>query len=162
MLGAVGALIPEGLSMAGVELGEPVWWKVRRNNRIFRSQLLTAVMNCLFASCAPFTDASTNSLALNSQVGAAKLNSDLTLNWGGIEGFRIAGKQGIGIIAACQVNNCFGLRFAWRHILCSKACPAAAAALELHLYSFLQSVGSFCPATNDTFYTITGCADGRP
>lgn len=30
MLGAVGALIPEGLSMAGVELGEPVWWKVRR------------------------------------------------------------------------------------------------------------------------------------
>jgi hypothetical protein len=29
MLGAVGALIPEGLSMAGVELGEPVWWKVR-------------------------------------------------------------------------------------------------------------------------------------
>lgn len=62
MLGAVGALIPEGLSMAGVELGEPVWWKV----------------------------------------GAAKLQSDLTLNWGGIEGFRIAGKQGIGIIAACQ------------------------------------------------------------
>lgn len=36
------------------------------------------------------------------QVGAAKLRSDLTLNWGGIEGFRIAGKQGIGIIAACQ------------------------------------------------------------
>jgi hypothetical protein len=36
-------------------------------------------------------------------VGAAKLSSDLTLNWGGIEGFRIAGKQGIGIIAACQV-----------------------------------------------------------
>lgn len=28
MLGAIGALIPEGLSMAGVELGEPVWWKV--------------------------------------------------------------------------------------------------------------------------------------
>lgn len=38
------------------------------------------------------------------QVGAAKLQSDLTLNWGGIEGFRIAGKQGIGIIAACQVS----------------------------------------------------------
>lgn len=35
-------------------------------------------------------------------MGAAKLQSDLTLNWGGIEGFRIAGKQGIGIIAACQ------------------------------------------------------------
>ncbi len=30
MLGAVGALIPEALSMGGVELGEPVWWKVRR------------------------------------------------------------------------------------------------------------------------------------
>jgi hypothetical protein len=28
MLGAVGALVPEALSMAGVELGEPVWWKV--------------------------------------------------------------------------------------------------------------------------------------
>lgn len=39
------------------------------------------------------------------QVGAAKLSSDLTLNWGGIEGFRIAGKQGIGIIAACQVRG---------------------------------------------------------
>ncbi|GBF91914.1 chlorophyll a,b-binding protein [Raphidocelis subcapitata] len=62
MLGAVGALVPEALSISGVELGEPVWWKV----------------------------------------GAAKLSSDLTLNWGGIEGFRIAGKQGIGIIAACQ------------------------------------------------------------
>ena len=63
MLAAVGCLIPEALSMRGVELGEPVWWKV----------------------------------------GAAKLQGDLTLNWGGIEGFRVAGKQGIGIIAACQV-----------------------------------------------------------
>lgn len=45
MLAAVGCLIPEGLSMSGVELGEPVWWKV----------------------------------------GAAKLQGDLTLNWGGIE-----------------------------------------------------------------------------
>eukprot|EP00775_Hariotina_reticulata_P007526 gene7526-7736_t len=62
MLAAVGCLIPEVLSLNGVELGEPVWWKV----------------------------------------GAAKLQGDLTLNWGGIEGFRIAGKQGIGIIAACQ------------------------------------------------------------
>lgn len=63
MLAAVGCPIPELLSLSGVELGEPVWWKV----------------------------------------GAAKLQGDLTLNWGGIEGFRIAGKQGIGIIAACQV-----------------------------------------------------------
>eukprot|EP00879_Flechtneria_rotunda_P004588 GHRR01004843.1.p1 GENE.GHRR01004843.1~~GHRR01004843.1.p1 ORF type:complete len:406 (+),score=130.55 GHRR01004843.1:259-1476(+) len=62
MLAAVGCLIPEVLSLQGVQLGEPVWWKV----------------------------------------GAAKLQGDLTLNWGGIEGFRIAGKQGIGIIAACQ------------------------------------------------------------
>ena len=38
-----------------------------------------------------------------SQVGAAKLNDDLTLNWGGIQGLRIAGKQGIGIIVACQL-----------------------------------------------------------
>lgn len=45
MLAAVGCLIPEALSMSGVELGEPVWWKV----------------------------------------GAAKLQGDLTLNWGGIE-----------------------------------------------------------------------------
>lgn len=45
MLGAVGCLIPEALSLSGVELGEPVWWKV----------------------------------------GAAKLQGDLTLNWGGIE-----------------------------------------------------------------------------
>ena len=71
MLGAVGALVPEALSLGGVELGEPVWWRV----------------------------------------GAAKLNSDLTLNWGGIEGFRIAGKQGIGIIAACQVCGVVCLLF---------------------------------------------------
>jgi light-harvesting complex II chlorophyll a/b binding protein 7 len=45
MLAAVGCLIPEALSLSGVELGEPVWWKV----------------------------------------GAAKLQGDLTLNWGGIE-----------------------------------------------------------------------------
>lgn len=45
----------------------------------------------------------------HAQVGAAKLNSDLTLNWGGIEGFRIAGKQGIGIIAACQARGRGGL-----------------------------------------------------
>eukprot|EP00798_Chlamydomonas_sp_ICE-L_P008897 gene8897-3780_t len=64
MLAAVGALIPEVLSVNGVDLGEPVWWKV----------------------------------------GAAKLSDEnLTLNWGGIEGFRIAGKQGIPIIAACQL-----------------------------------------------------------
>ncbi|GAX78304.1 hypothetical protein CEUSTIGMA_g5746.t1 [Chlamydomonas eustigma] len=63
MLGAIGCLVPEILSIRGVELGEPVWWKV----------------------------------------GAAKLKDDLTINWGGIQGFRIAGKQGIGIIAACQL-----------------------------------------------------------
>jgi len=53
MLAAIGALIPEALAMSGVELGEPVWWKV----------------------------------------GYAKLSGDLTLNYAGIEGFRIAGKQ---------------------------------------------------------------------
>eukprot|EP00878_Enallax_costatus_P033082 GHUV01036468.1.p1 GENE.GHUV01036468.1~~GHUV01036468.1.p1 ORF type:complete len:171 (+),score=31.01 GHUV01036468.1:1991-2503(+) len=63
MLAAIGCPIPELLDLNGINVGEPVWWKV----------------------------------------GAAKLQGDLTLNWGGIEGFRIAGKQGIGIIAACQV-----------------------------------------------------------
>ncbi len=63
MLAAPGALLPELLSSsAGVDLGEPVWWKV----------------------------------------GAAKLAGD-TINWGGIEGFRIAGGQGIAAIAACQL-----------------------------------------------------------
>lgn len=28
MLAAIGCLIPEVLSLRGVELGEPVWWKV--------------------------------------------------------------------------------------------------------------------------------------
>jgi len=62
MLGAPGALIPEALSRAGVDLGEAVWWKV----------------------------------------GAAKLAGE-TLNYGGIDGFRIAGGQGIAVIAACQL-----------------------------------------------------------
>ena len=61
MLAAVGCLVPEALSLAGVELGEPVWWRV----------------------------------------GAAKLAGD-TINWGGIQGFRIAGGQGIAGIALCQ------------------------------------------------------------
>jgi len=63
MLAVVGALIPEALAMGGVELGEPIWWKV----------------------------------------GYAKLSGDLTLNYAGIEGFRIAGKQGIWAILACQL-----------------------------------------------------------
>ena len=28
MLAAIGCLVPEALSDAGVSLGEPVWWKV--------------------------------------------------------------------------------------------------------------------------------------
>ncbi len=35
-------------------------------------------------------------------MGAAKLAGD-TLNWGGIEGFRIAGGQGVAAIACCQL-----------------------------------------------------------
>ena len=45
-------------------------------------------------------------------VGAAKLSEDLTLNWGGIEGLRIAGKQGIGIIVACQIALMGGPEYA--------------------------------------------------
>lgn len=30
MLAVVGCLVPEALALQGVELGEPVWWKVRR------------------------------------------------------------------------------------------------------------------------------------
>ncbi|MEW5307110.1 MAG: hypothetical protein WDW36_009527 [Sanguina aurantia] len=73
MLGAVGCLIPEALTLfGGVELGEPVWWKV----------------------------------------GASKVSGDLTLNWGGIEGFRIAGKQGIAVIAGCQLALMGGPEYA--------------------------------------------------
>jgi len=63
MLGAVGCLIPELLDLGGVDVGEPIWWKV----------------------------------------GAAKLSGDITINYAGIEGFRIAGKQGLAVIALCQV-----------------------------------------------------------
>jgi len=72
MLGAVGCLIPEALSINGVALGESRWWAV----------------------------------------GAAKLKEDVTLNWGGIEGFRIAGKQGIGLIVACQLALMGGPEYA--------------------------------------------------
>lgn len=33
MLGALGALVPEALTLAGVALGEPVWWKARGHCR---------------------------------------------------------------------------------------------------------------------------------
>jgi len=36
------------------------------------------------------------------KVGAAKLAGD-TINWGGVEGFHIAGGQGVAVIAACQL-----------------------------------------------------------
>eukprot|EP00192_Tetraselmis_astigmatica_P012037 CAMPEP_0117671690 /NCGR_PEP_ID=MMETSP0804-20121206/13481_1 /TAXON_ID=1074897 /ORGANISM="Tetraselmis astigmatica, Strain CCMP880" /LENGTH=387 /DNA_ID=CAMNT_0005480193 /DNA_START=40 /DNA_END=1203 /DNA_ORIENTATION=- len=63
MLGAVGCLIPEALDLNGIDVGEPIWWKV----------------------------------------GAAKLSGDITINYAGIEGFRIAGKQGLAVIALCQI-----------------------------------------------------------
>merc|ERR1711976_637411 len=63
MLGAIGCLIPEALSLGGVDLGEPIWWRV----------------------------------------GASKLSGDITINYAGIEGFRIAGKQGLAVIVLCQV-----------------------------------------------------------
>lgn len=37
------------------------------------------------------------------QVGESKLRDGVSLNYAGIEGFRIAGNQGLGIICACQV-----------------------------------------------------------
>ncbi|KAF8057921.1 sdhb [Scenedesmus sp. PABB004] len=99
MLAVVGCVVPEVLSLRGAELGEPVWWKVRAEDaagtprRPRQSRAPSA-----HARAGPPPGA-----ARRRQVGAAKLQGDLTLNWGGIEGFRIAGKQGIGIIAACQV-----------------------------------------------------------
>lgn len=68
--------------------------------------------------------------SLARQVGASKLNSDLTLNWGGIEGFRIAGKQGIGLIAACQAVLMGGPEYArWVRVRpATGACGEGAAA----------------------------------
>jgi light-harvesting complex II chlorophyll a/b binding protein 7 len=36
-------------------------------------------------------------------VGGAKLRGEFDIEWGGIKGFHIAGKQGIGVIALCQL-----------------------------------------------------------
>jgi light-harvesting complex II chlorophyll a/b binding protein 7 len=65
MLGALGCLVPEALSLVwGVDVGpEARWWAV----------------------------------------GGAKLRGDFDFEWGGIKGFHIAGKQGIGVIALCQL-----------------------------------------------------------
>lgn len=69
MLGALGALIPEALQLAGTsEFLEPIWWKV----------------------------------------GAAKLNSQEDLNYLGISGLKVAGGQGVVIIAVCQFLLMFG------------------------------------------------------
>ena len=72
MLAAVGCLVPELLARAGVDVGEPVWWRV----------------------------------------GATKLQDGITLNYAGIEGFRIAGKQGVGAIAVCQLALMGGPEYA--------------------------------------------------
>ena len=48
------------------------------------------------------------------KVGAAKLSGDLVLNYGGIEGFRIAGRLGIWPIAACQLVLMGGPEYARR------------------------------------------------
>jgi hypothetical protein len=93
MLGAVGALVPEGLAMAGVDLGEAVWWRV----------------------------------------GAAKLKGDVTLNWGGIEGFRLAGKQGIWLIAACQVCLLECWLGKWWFAAAAAACSSARCCVCLKL-----------------------------
>ena len=64
------------------------------------------------------------------QVGAAKLQGDITLNYAGIEGFRIAGKQGIWLIGACQLVLMGGPEYArWVGI------------------ESLQPVGVFLPGT---------------
>ena len=72
MLAAVGCLVPEILARAGVDVGEPVWWRV----------------------------------------GATKLQDGITLNYAGIEGFRIAGKQGVGAIVVCQLALMGGPEYA--------------------------------------------------
>lgn len=65
MLGALGCLVPEALSLlAHVDVGpEARWWAV----------------------------------------GGAKLRGDFDIEWGGIKGFHIAGKQGIGVLVLCQL-----------------------------------------------------------
>eukprot|EP00892_Ulva_mutabilis_P009093 jgi/Ulvmu1/6556/UM003_0192.1 len=92
MLAVVGCLVPEVLDVAGLDVGEPVWWKV----------------------------------------GAAKLRDGVSLNYAGIEGFRIAGNQGLGIIVACQVVLMGGPEYArWVGI------------------ESLQPVGVFLPGTQE-------------
>ncbi|KAK3251569.1 hypothetical protein CYMTET_39088 [Cymbomonas tetramitiformis] len=46
------------------------------------------------------------------KVGAEKLKGDFTINYAGIEGFRIAGKAGIAAIATCQVALMGGPEYA--------------------------------------------------
>ena len=46
------------------------------------------------------------------KVGAAKLSQDITIDYLGIQGFRIAGKQDIAVIIACQLALMGGPEYA--------------------------------------------------
>jgi hypothetical protein len=51
MLAVVGVLVPELLSVAGVDIGEPVWWKVRRFCAFMCSMACMNTLVKLWSSC---------------------------------------------------------------------------------------------------------------
>jgi light-harvesting complex II chlorophyll a/b binding protein 7 len=114
MLAAPGCLIPEALSLGGVELGEPVWWKVgaaKLQGDLTLNWGGIEVRGGCWCACARGSR-TTHLLAMGAPMrhrqarttGAQRATRHRACQRTRTpQGFRIAGKQGIGIIAACQV-----------------------------------------------------------